>query len=163
MTMGYALGASDYLTKPVDRDRLVSVVGRYRRDLPVLVVDDDAEARRLLRRMLEYEGYAVVEAETGREALAHLRDTTPSVVLLDLMMPEMDGFDFATEFRDHHEWRDIPIVVITAMDLSREDRARLTGRVERILQKGLHERDQLLAEVRDLVAAGVSRRRSRAN
>jgi CheY-like chemotaxis protein len=85
------------------------------------------------------------------------------VVLLDLMMPEMDGFDFATEFRDHHEWRDIPIVVITAMDLSREDRARLTGRVERILQKGLHERDQLLAEVRDLVAAGVSRRRSRAN
>jgi CheY-like chemotaxis protein len=74
------------------------------------------------------------------------------------MMPEMDGFDFVAEFRRHEAWRGIPVVVITARDLSREDRERLNGYVQRILQKGAPDRDALLAEVRELVAAGVSRR-----
>ena len=159
--LGYALGASDYLTKPIDRDRLAAVLGKYRRDLPVLVVDDDVEVRQLLRRMLEPEGYAVVEAENGRVALERLRDGAPAVVLLDLMMPEMDGFDFVAEFRRHAAWRAIPIVVITAKDLSREDRERLNGYVQKILQKGTHGRAELLAEVRELVATSVARRRPR--
>ncbi|MGH7416639.1 MAG: response regulator, partial [Candidatus Rokuibacteriota bacterium] len=83
--LGYALGASDYLSKPIDRERLVTVLKQHRRDRPVLVVDDDAGLRQLLRRMLEPEGYAVVEAENGRAALERLRDVSPSVVLLDLM------------------------------------------------------------------------------
>ena len=103
--LGYALGAADYLTKPIDRERLVTVLRQHRRDRPVLVVDDDAEVRRLLRRMLEPEGYTVVEAENGRAALGHLRDVSPSVILLDLMMPEMDGFEFVAEFRRHEAWR----------------------------------------------------------
>ncbi|HEU4370603.1 MAG TPA: response regulator, partial [Methylomirabilota bacterium] len=160
--LGYALGASDYLTKPIDRERLVTVLDKYRRDLPVLVVDDDAGVRQLLRRMLEPEGYAVVEAENGRVALERLRDGSPSVVLLDLMMPEMDGFAFVSEFRRHDAWRAIPIVVITAKDLSHDDRERLNGYVQKILQKGAHGRDELLAEVRELVAASVARRRPRA-
>jgi CheY-like chemotaxis protein/anti-sigma regulatory factor (Ser/Thr protein kinase) len=159
--LGYALGASDYLTKPIDRERLVNVLKQYRRDLPVLVVDDDAEVRQLFRRMLEPEGYTVVEAPNGRVALERLRDMSPSVILLDLMMPEMDGFEFVAEFRRHEPWRAIPIVVVTAKDLSPDDRARLNGYVERILQKGTHGREQLLAEVRELVAASVSRRRTR--
>jgi CheY-like chemotaxis protein len=154
--LGYALGASDYLTKPIDRDRLVSVLGKYRRDLPVLVVDDDAGVRQLLRRMLEPAGYTVVEAENGRAALERLHDVAPSVVLLDLMMPEMDGFEFVTEFRRHESWRTIPIVVITAKDLSGEDRERLNGYVQKILQKGTHGRQDLLAEVRELVARGLA-------
>jgi GAF domain-containing protein/CheY-like chemotaxis protein len=158
--LGYALGASDYLTKPIDRERLVSVLDKYRRDLPVLVVDDDAGVRQLLRRMLEPAGYTVVEAENGRVALQRVRDVVPSVVLLDLMMPEMDGFEFVTEFRRHEPWRAIPIVVITAKDLSGDDRERLNGYVQKILQKGAHGRDDLLAEVRDLVerSLAVSRR-----
>jgi signal transduction histidine kinase/CheY-like chemotaxis protein len=159
--LGYALGAADYLTKPIDRERLVTALRQHRRDRPVLVVDDDAEIRQLLRRMLEPEGYTVVEAENGRVALERLRETPPSVVLLDLMMPEMDGFAFVTEFRRHEPWRAIPIVVITAKDLTRDDRERLNGYVEKILQKGAYGRDQLLAEVRDLVAQSVARRRSR--
>jgi CheY-like chemotaxis protein/anti-sigma regulatory factor (Ser/Thr protein kinase) len=159
--LGYALGASDYLTKPIDRERLVTVLKQHRRDLPVLVVDDDAGLRLLLRRMLEPEGYAVVEAENGRAALERLRDVSPSVILLDLMMPEMDGFEFVAEFRRHEAWRAIPIVVVTARDLSHADRERLNGYVQRILQKGTHGREQLLAEVRELVAASVSRRRPR--
>ena len=157
--LGYALGASDYLTKPIDRERLVTVLRKHRRDLPVLIVDDDAVLRQLLRRTLEPEGYTIVEAENGRAALERLREITPSVILLDLMMPEMDGFEFVTEFRRHEGWRAIPIVVITARDLSREDRERLNGYVEKILQKGEHGRDHLLAEVRELVQSSVARRR----
>jgi CheY-like chemotaxis protein len=160
--LGYALGAADYLTKPIERDRLLTVLHAHRRDRPVLIVDDDAGIRELLRRMLEPEGYAIVEAENGRVALERLRGMSPSVVLLDLMMPEMDGFEFVTEFRRHESWRAIPIVVITARDLSRDDRERLNGYVQKILQKGAHGREQLLAEVRELVAASVARRRPRA-
>jgi CheY-like chemotaxis protein len=157
--LGYTLGAADYLTKPIDRERLVAVLRKYRRDLPVLIVDDDEVLRQLLRRLLEPEGYKVVEAENGRVALDRLREVSPSVILLDLMMPEMDGFEFVTEFRRHEAWRAIPIVVITARDLSRADHERLNGYVERILQKGAHGRDQLLAEVRELVTTTVARRR----
>jgi GAF domain-containing protein/CheY-like chemotaxis protein len=157
--LGYALGASDYLTKPIDRERLVTVLKQHRRDRPVLVVDDDAEVRQLLRRMLESEGFAVVEAENGRVALERLRGEPPSLILLDLMMPEMDGFEFVDEIRRHEGWRAIPVVVITARDLSRDDRERLNGHVEKILQKGTYDRDQLLAEVRELVASSVARRR----
>jgi CheY-like chemotaxis protein/anti-sigma regulatory factor (Ser/Thr protein kinase) len=158
--LGYALGASDYLTKPIERERLVTVLAKHRRDRPVLVVDDDPGVRTLLRRMLEPEGYAVVEAENGRVALEHLRELTPSVVLLDLMMPEMDGFEFVSAFRGHEPWRGIPIVVITAKDLTGEDRERLNGYVQKILMKGAHGRDELLAEVRELVAASLARRKA---
>jgi CheY-like chemotaxis protein len=160
--LGYALGASDYLTKPIDRERLVKVLTQHRRDLPVLVVDDDAGLRQLLRRMLEPEGFTVVEAENGRVALERLDDVRPSVILLDLMMPEMDGFEFVAEFRRREAWRAIPIVVVTAKDLSQDDRERLNGHVQKILQKGTHGRDQLLAEVRELVSASVARRRPKA-
>jgi GAF domain-containing protein/CheY-like chemotaxis protein len=156
--LGYALGVSDYLIKPIDRERLVTVLKKYRRDLPVLVVDDDVALRQLLRRMLEPEGYAVVEAENGRVALERLREVSPSVILLDLMMPEMDGFEFVAEVYRHAGWRAIPIVVITAKDLSREDHERLNGYVQQILQKGAYSRDQLLAEVRELVAASLAHR-----
>ena len=157
--LGYALGASDYLTKPIDRERLVAVLKQYRRDRPVLVVDDDVAFRQLLRRMLESEGYAIVEAENGRQALERLQDLSPSVILLDLMMPEMDGFEFASEFRRHEGSRAIPIVVITSKDLSHAERDRLNDYVQKILQKGAYDRDELLAEVRELVARSVARRR----
>ncbi len=106
--LGYALGAADYLTKPLDRERLVSVLGRYRQDLPVLVVDDDPDFRDLARRTLEREGHTVIEADNGRAALARLRDTTPGVILLDLMMPEMDGFDVVAAIRENEAWRPSP-------------------------------------------------------
>jgi len=160
--LGYALGAAEYLTKPIDRERLVAVLTKYRRDLPVLVVDDDPEVRQLLRRMLEPAGYTVAEAANGRVALERLRDSVPGVILLDLMMSEMDGFELVAEVRRHEAWRGIPIVVITAKDLSRDDHERLNGSVHAILLKGAYNRDQLLAEVRELVAASVAGRRTTA-
>jgi CheY-like chemotaxis protein len=158
--LGYALGAADYLTKPIDRDRLLAVLARYRRDRPILVVDDDGDVRLLLRRMLEKAGYVVVEAEHGRAALARLAELTPELILLDLMMPEMDGFEFLDELRRLPAHRSIPVVVFTAKELTAEDRRRLSGSVERTLAKGSMSREALLVEVGDLVTASLARRRT---
>jgi CheY-like chemotaxis protein len=158
-SLGYALGAADYLTKPIDRERLVAALAPFRRELPVLVVDDDPDLRALLRRMLEREGYAVVDADNGRNALEQVRERIPGAILLDLMMPEMDGFEFLEELRRDEAGRVIPVIVVTARDLSAEDHQRLNGSVERILQKGAYHHDALLAEVRRLVGAAVGPRR----
>jgi CheY-like chemotaxis protein len=158
-SLGYALGAADYLTKPIDRERLVAALAPYRRELPVLIVDDDPDLRVLLRRMLEREGYVVAEADNGRSALEQVRERIPGAILLDLMMPEMDGFEFLEELRHDEAGREIPVIVVTACDLSADDHQRLNGSVERILQKGAYRHDALLGEVRRLVGASVRPRR----
>ncbi|MBI1916690.1 MAG: response regulator [Planctomycetes bacterium] len=161
--LGYALGASEYLTKPLDRDRLVSVLKKYCGSTKpglALVVEDDVPTRDLLRRMLEKDGWEVQEAGNGRVALECVEKRRPALILLDLMMPEMDGFEFVAEMRQHEDWRTIPVVVITAKDLTPEDRLflngslLLSGHVKRVLQKGKFSREELLNEVRRLVAAG---------
>jgi CheY-like chemotaxis protein len=152
--LGYALGAADYLTKPIDRERLAIILQKYRCAHPpctVLVVEDDADTCDTLRRMLEKEGWIASEAENGRVALAQIAVRRPDVVLLDLMMPEMDGFEFVAELRKRQEWRTIPVVVVTAKDLTLEERQRLSGHVEKILQKTAYRREDLLREVRDLM------------
>jgi PAS domain S-box-containing protein len=159
--LGYALGAAGHLTKPIDRDHLIALLQKYRREDPcrsLLVVEDEASTRELLRRMLEKEGWSVVEAEHGRVALERVAEHRPSLILLDLMMPEMDGFEFVAELRKCQEWRTIPVVVVTAKDLTQEDRLRLNGCVEKFIQKGAYSREALLAEVRDLVASCVAQK-----
>ena len=156
--LGYALGAADYLTKPIDRDLLRTVLKKYRKvsaSPRVLVVEDDQLTREMLRHALEKEGWAVTEAENGRIALERLAEMRPVVILLDLMMPEMNGFELVAELRKHEAWRSIPIIVITAKDLTSEDRLRLHGYVKKILQKGAYAREELLDEVRDLVKAAT--------
>jgi signal transduction histidine kinase/DNA-binding response OmpR family regulator len=163
--MGYALGAADYLTKPVDWERLAAVLQRYqspRSPCPVLIVEDDASLRALLRRRLEKDGWTVIEAANGRVALEFMAEKRPDVVLLDLMMPEMDGFQFLDEVRKRAEWRSIPVIAITAKELTEDDRQRLNGGVKKILQKGAYSREELLSEVRDLVAASLQSRRAEA-
>jgi PAS domain S-box-containing protein len=158
-SMAYALGASEYLTKPIDRSRLTAVLERYRREnqaRTILIVEDDAATRDSLRRALEPAGWTVDEAENGQIGLARVAKRRPGLILLDLMMPEIDGFEFITELRRHEEWRSIPVVVITAKDLTAEDHRRLNGYVAAIVQKSAYSRDELLAEVRDLLATSVS-------
>jgi len=154
--LGFALGASEYLPKPVDRARLAAVLSKYRldgQDSTVLVVDDDPLNRNGVKGALEGEGFTVVTAENGKQGLDRLAEVTPRVILLDLMMPEMDGFRFAEELRARAEWRAIPVIVMTSKDLTPEDRRRLHGRVEEVVQKKAYSRDELLREMRDLVAA----------
>ena len=154
--MGYALGAADYLVKPLSRERLRTVLERYRPDSGdkrVLLVEDDAPTRDMTRRMLEKEGWLVTAAENGRAGLAQVANNPPGLILLDLMMPEMDGFQFVLELEKHQEWRTIPILVVTAKDLTLEDRRRLNGHVEKIMQQGAYRREDLLKNVRELVHA----------
>ena len=158
---GFTLGASDYATKPVNRRQLSHILQKYTclaPPCPVLVIDDEASARQLTRAMLEKEGWAVSEAENGVEALASMVRERPSLIFLDLMMPEMDGFAFAAEVRLHPEWRSIPIVVLTSRDLTSEDRSRLNGHVEKILRKHGDSRESLLEQVRDLLAGSKAPR-----
>jgi signal transduction histidine kinase/DNA-binding response OmpR family regulator len=149
--MGYALGAADYLLKPFDRERLVAVLRRFRCDkppCPVLVVEDDPPTRDMLRRTLHQQGWTVSEAENGRVGLDLVLRHQPALILLDLMMPEMDGFEFVAELRKLPEARNIPVVVVTAKDLTSEDRERLDGQVRKVFQKGSFSREELVRELR---------------
>jgi hypothetical protein len=154
--MSYALGATHCLTKPLDRQHLMKILDGYRcpeGGRHVLVVEDDAATRDMTRRMLEREGWCVAEAGNGLAGLQQLEREVPDLILLDLMMPVMDGFQFSHELRKHEEWRKIPVVVVTAKDLTEENRRELSGAVERVLQKGAFDHEELVAEIRRLVGA----------
>ncbi len=160
---GYSLGAADYLVKPVNRERLSEVLRGIVGPAggSVLLVDDDDIIRRGLSQGLEKEGWVVTEAENGRAALARLGASRPDAIVLDLMMPEMDGFEFLEELRHSAEWRNIPVVVVTAKDLTEDDHRRLNGEVERVLQKDAPTRDEMLRAVSDTLSACVGRRAAR--
>src|SRR5207245_7811533 len=130
---GIALGAAGYLTKPIDRERLHRLVTRFRAPEPpthVLLVEDDAVQRERMRGWLEGAEWAVREAANGREALDRLKQGKPDVILLDLMMPEMDGFAVVAALQKEAGGRDIPVIVSTSLDLDAQDRAALNCVVE---------------------------------
>ena len=160
-THGYALGATDYLVKPVDRDKLAAML-RDICDTPgrrVLLIDDDDATRDGIQRSLANQGWKVSAAENGRSALARLAEQRPDAIVLDLMMPEMDGFEFLDEMRSHADWREIPVLVVTAKDLTDAERKRLNGGVEHIVRK--RERDDMLREVGALLTKCIERTESR--
>ncbi len=162
---GYALGAVDFLTKPVDRNDLRKVLlrcGLSDANRRVLVVEDDAASRALLRRGLESDGWTVEEAPEGGEALKHIEAAMPGLIILDLMMPGMDGFQFLGVLRANPEWVGIPVIVVTARDLTPEDRRILKGSVQSVLEKHSCERVALLNQVRELVKAKMTREVSHA-
>jgi signal transduction histidine kinase/DNA-binding response OmpR family regulator len=152
-TKGYSLGATDYLTKPVDGERLREILRRHQtpeEPASVLLVEDDAGSRAMMARTLEKAGWEVGEAEHGRAALEQLATRRPTLVLLDLMMPVMDGFDFLVELHANPDWRNIPVVVLTAKDLTDEDLRVLSGRVEEIVEKGAWSHERVIALVQKL-------------
>jgi CheY-like chemotaxis protein/nitrogen-specific signal transduction histidine kinase len=152
--LAMALGATEYVTKPVDRSQLRGILRRHQRDKgtgTVLVVEDDAATRRTFVKALEKEGWTVVEAANGREALDRVAEQIPSLILLDLVMPVMDGGTFVAELRRHDAWRAIPVVVVTAKDLTRAEREQLNGHVTDVISKGSYQNADLLREIRMLV------------
>ena len=156
---GYALGATEYLVKPVDRRRLVDSLrnlcgvtgGR------ILVVEDDDATRATVRQMLTRDGWVVTEASNGRDALARLEAGRPDAIVLDLMMPEMDGFEFVAHLRNHAQWRTVPVLVATAMELSDEDLARLNGQVVKVIRKIGQSPDALLRDLGRTLAKCLAR------
>jgi signal transduction histidine kinase/CheY-like chemotaxis protein len=148
-----SLGAAGYLTKPIDRERLRRMMGRFRtpaRATRVLLVEDDADQRKRLRAWLEGQHWLVHEAANGREALACLQADRPDVILLDLMMPEMDGFAVVAALQKEPRWRDVPVIVVTARDLDAQDRARLNSGVQSVLVKEAFRPAELVERIRRL-------------
>ncbi len=146
---GYTLGASEYITKPIDRTRLHILMKKYRWDSgSALVVEDDPGTRKLLCSMLEEYGLNVQEAGNGKIALERVQEKVPGVIFLDLMMPEMDGFEFIEELKKNPEHRPIPIVVVTSKDLTKADRLRLNGGVAKLIEKNSFVHDDLFSEIR---------------
>ena len=158
---GIALGAAGYLTKPIDRERLHRLVRRFQaptRATRVLMVEDDASQRERMLGWLERPQWIVREAANGREALDLLREEKPDVILLDLMMPEMDGFEVVAALQGDKDWRDIPVIVITSLDLDAKDRERLNSGVQSVLVKERFRPEDLVERIRQLsqIAPAVS-------
>ena len=153
--MGHSLGAADYLTKPIDRSRLLSVLETHlsgQVSPTILVVEDDVNAREIMGRFLQRQDWTVELASNGREALQYLDENLPDLIVLDLMMPEMDGFAFIQVLRQNSEWQKIPIVVLTAKALTASDQQQLEG-VARVYQKAELNRQELLNELQTMVSA----------
>jgi CheY-like chemotaxis protein len=157
--LGFALGASDYLIKPIEWNRLIAVLEKARRrrldSQVLLVVEDDPDIRQMLRRAAEKQGCTVIEAENGRVGLECVAAQVPGIILLDLLMPEMDGFTFMEELQRRPDCRRVPVIIVTAKDLTPEDRRRLNGHVVQILQKGGCSPRELVDEISRLLAVGA--------
>ncbi len=152
--LALALGATEYVTKPIDRAQLRRILSRHPSSDPngaVLVVEDDSAMRKSFARGFAREGWSVMEAENGRVALELMATRTPSLIILDLMMPEMDGGEFVTRLRAVDAWRQIPVIVVTAKDLSSEERTRLSGHVSEVLTKGSYSQLDLVRDIRLLM------------
>jgi CheY-like chemotaxis protein len=153
-SIGFSLGAADYLIKPINRDQLVRAVEKCcrRGELRhVLIVEDDAPTSELMGRALREIDCTVTQAENGRVGLERLNEASPDAILLDLMMPEMDGFEFVARLRADPRWRRIPVIVVTAKALTAEDLARLNGQVQHLVHKGEYSGKAVLAALDELV------------
>jgi signal transduction histidine kinase/CheY-like chemotaxis protein len=156
---GVALGANDYLPKPVQGDQLINLLRAHtvKDDIPatgnILLVEDDEHMREIIHTMLAETGYTIHEARNGMEGLGLLHTVQPILILLDLLMPHMDGFEFLRQLRRLPEGQHIPVMVISVTDLSAKERQQLDGAVQRIIQKGTHNRHELLQEINNLLKA----------
>jgi len=160
LDMSFALGASDYLLKPIKRDVLVDTVLKHIRDKEnanVLVVDDLEENRNMIARVLSSNKINVLLADDGISALEVLEKQVPDLILLDLMMPEMDGFKFSEIVKKDERFAEIPIVVLTARDLNEDDINRLSGKVEKIYEKNETDFQSLLVDLQKIVTTSVRR------
>ena len=145
----FMLGASDYLTKPIDRARIIEVIHRleHLKNRRVLIVEDDTPTQKLLAEWLGRDGWEVHTASNGVSGLQLFLNHDPGLIILDLMMPGMDGFEFLEQVRQQPRATDTSIIVVTAKDLNSEDLERLNGGVERIIQKGDHELKNIIKEI----------------
>jgi CheY-like chemotaxis protein len=157
---GTTLGAAGYLTKPIHRDRLMQLMQRFRQPVRrprILVVEDDAIQRERVRSWLEAQQWIVTEADNGHAALESLRQQQPDAILLDLMMPDMDGFQLVAKLQDDPALQDIPVIVITARDLTEDDRERLNSGVQTVLLKDSFRPTELVDRIRRLVPENAAR------
>jgi signal transduction histidine kinase len=159
---GYAMEATDYLTKPVKRDQLLATLEKYqihgRSKGLVMVIEDEEFFRQAMVHILELDGWQVFQAQNGQMALDNLNNKKPSLILLDLLMPVMDGFEFLNRLHKHEKWHSIPVVVLTARELNPEEYARLNASVDTVFSKKAYNQEQLILHIHQLIAQSKARR-----
>jgi signal transduction histidine kinase/DNA-binding response OmpR family regulator len=154
--LAQTLGAVDYLAKPVDKEKLLKVVDKHiARSArgPILVIEDDPDTLEITCDLLVQAGWSIQAAENSIEAIEIIEKSPPMLILLDLMMPEMDGFEVIKKLRYHPQWQLIPIIVITSVELSTSEYAQMSKQVQNIFQKGKYELQDLLNEVNEVVSS----------
>jgi len=152
-TTAYALGANHYLMKPVDKDQLVTAINRCVRKggiKTILVVDDDQETRKLLSTILRNEGYYVTEAENGHLGLIRVAERNPALILLDLLMPGMDGREFLTQIGQNPKWRTIPVIVLVAKE-NTQDCNNIVNQVDGVIQKSEFSIGKVISMVKSVL------------
>lgn len=153
--MGQVMGATECLSKPVSRDQLLAALQRYRTvepGLSILLIEDDHASIEMIQRMLTPHGCTVLTAIDGKAALEVLARHRPDLILLDLLLPELDGFSVAEAIHKDERWRDIPVVVVTGKELTDGEQQRLQGCVEQVLRKGQFGKDELVRRLRSIKA-----------
>jgi CheY-like chemotaxis protein len=148
---GFSLGAADYLTKPIVEGELVNALknlyDQQKEQIKVLVIDDQADDILLIRRILEAHDYKIIEAGNGREGIDLAQSRNPDLIILDLSMPEMDGFAVVDVLKNDKKMREIPIIIVSAVELTAAEQEFLTGQVEVLLRKGIFTENELLKDV----------------
>lgn len=158
---GFALGANEYLIKPIKREKLLVILNKFKQKSPgnLLVIDDDENIRDMLSRTATPLGWKVAEAIDGKDGLEQISRQQPDLILLDLMMPELDGFKVITALQEKPEWKKIPVIVITGKDLTIKEREQLNGYVEKVIEKNQYDFDKIFEEL----SASLSKFRKREN
>ena len=158
--LGFALGALDYMEKPVDRERLLKTLGRIHfleRDgskrLSVLVVDDDPNVMRFMEDVIQSQGFALLKASTGEEAVKTAVERTPDLMVLDLLIPGISGFEVIERLRKHPATRKLQVIIFSAKELTPEDKSRLGTGIKRVISKGDFKKEDLISELRLLELA----------
>lgn len=154
---GFSLGAADYMIKPITESDLLRALERLenqtKEQIKVLVIDDQADDILLIRRLLEAQfNYSIIEAKSGKEGLKLVEQVKPDLIILDLTMPEMDGFSVVEALKNNDSTRGIPIIIVSAKDLTPQEDQFLTGQVEALLRKGIYTEEELLEDVKQALA-----------
>ena len=161
--LGYALGAAEYLLKPIDSKKLETILDKFKSAVnsdSIMVVEDDPGVREMLCRQLRAKNWRVIEAENGKEALLKLKNYQPGLILSDLMMPEMDGFELVHRLKQHEQLSSIPVIILTAKSITNQERQKLNGEVSKIFEKGSYQRSVLFHEVSHLLDQAIARKQS---
>ena len=152
--MAKDFGVVDFLSKPINWKKLSKILENYKlitKSRHILVVDDDVTTRIILRKMLVKDGWRIAEAEHGKDAIKCINKEKPELILLDLLMPVMDGFEFLNILKADDTWKNIPVIVITSKDLTEEDYSFLTNNVDRVIQKGKYTRKELILRINEAI------------
>jgi len=155
--LGYALGATDYLVKPIDRETLIKTLSEFtlttkrkKRQVNILLIDDEEITHEMIAKILEPAGFNLLHAYTGDEGLKLAIEYKPDLILLDLIMPDVNGFEVAENIKKHPVSSQIPIFIITSKDLTVEERMRLSNNIDRVIGKRIFSSEELTRSIREL-------------